>query len=80
MLEIGGRLRVAAWDRDRRVPTGFKPGDEAEGDPVDADAERGRGLRLVHACSQDRGVSVLRDPGASLGGKVLWVDRGAVVR
>ncbi|MDX2765981.1 ATP-binding protein [Streptomyces europaeiscabiei] len=74
VLEIGGRLRVGVWDRDWRVPVGFKEGAQ----PVDLDAERGRGLQLVRACSQDRGVSVLRDLGVSQGGKLLWVDCGPV--
>ncbi|MDX3643655.1 ATP-binding protein [Streptomyces sp. MB09-02B] len=74
VLEIGGRLRVGVWDRDWRVPAGFK-GDVR---PADPDAECGRGLRLVRACAEDRGVSVLRDLGVSQGGKLLWVDCGAV--
>ncbi|MDX3135552.1 ATP-binding protein [Streptomyces europaeiscabiei] len=74
VLEIGGRLRVGVWDRDWRVPVGF----EEDARPVDLDAEGGRGLRLVRACSQDRGVSVLRDLGVSQGGKLMWVDCGAV--
>lgn len=75
VVGIGGRLRVGVWDRDRRVPPGFEAGcDRVD---VPADAERGRGLCLVRACSQDRGVSVLRDLGVSRGGKLLWVDCGA---
>ncbi|MFF7391442.1 ATP-binding protein [Streptomyces scabiei] len=74
VLEIGGRLRVGVWDRDWRVPAGFKE----DARPVDPDAECGRGLQLVCACSEDRGVSVMRDLGVSQGGKLLWVDCGAV--
>jgi anti-sigma regulatory factor (Ser/Thr protein kinase) len=73
VLEIGGRLRVGVWDRDWRVPVGFTE----DARPVDLDAECGRGLQLVRACAQDRGVSVLRDLGVSQGGKLLWVDCGA---
>lgn len=74
VLEVGGRLRVGVWDRDSRVPMGF------EGDvrPVGPDAESGRGLQRVRACAEGRGVSVLRDLGVSRGGKLLWVDCGAV--
>ncbi|QFQ98443.1 ATP-binding protein [Streptomyces phaeolivaceus] len=74
VLEIGGRPRVAVRDQDWRVPPGF----EEDAGPVDLDAERGRGLPLVRACSEGRGVSVPRDLGASRGGKLLWVDCGAV--
>jgi hypothetical protein len=74
VLEVGGRLRVGVWDRDWRVPTGF----EGDPRPVAPDAECGRGLQLVRACSEGRGVSVLRDLGAAHGGKLLWVDCGAV--
>nr|WP_237547437.1 ATP-binding protein [Streptomyces sp. SID5476] len=73
VLAIGGRLRVGVGDRDRRVPVGFTE----DARPVELDAEGGRGLRLVRACSEDRGVSVLRNLGVSQGGKLLWVDRGA---
>jgi anti-sigma regulatory factor (Ser/Thr protein kinase) len=73
VLEIGGRLRVGVWDRDWRVPVGFTE----DAQPVELDAECGRGLQLVRDCSEDRGVSVLRDLGVSQGGKLLWVDCGA---
>ncbi|MET9835610.1 ATP-binding protein [Streptomyces sp. NPDC006385] len=68
-----GRLRVAVWDTDPRVPPGFP----AEGDPVGLppySAEHGRGLHLVRACADATGVSVLREPGASGGGKLLWAE------
>ncbi|WP_200308726.1 ATP-binding protein [Streptomyces adelaidensis] len=74
VLEVGGRLRVGVWDRDWRVPRGFE-----EDVPVEADGECGRGLHLVRACAEGRGVSVGRGPGVSGGGKLLWVDCGAVV-
>ena len=73
VVGVGGRLRVAVWDRDWRVPAGFK-----RDVPAAADAECGRGLQLVRACAEDLGVSVLRDLGVSAGGKLLWVDCGAV--
>ncbi|MEG3632006.1 ATP-binding protein [Streptomyces poriticola] len=38
------------------------------------DAEGGRGLHLVHACADAVGVSVLRELGASKGGKLLWAE------
>lgn len=77
VVEIGGRLRVGVWDRTGGCRMGF----EGKGERVDvhADSERGRGLCLVRACSEDRGVSVLRDLGVSRGGKLLWVDCGAAV-
>jgi anti-sigma regulatory factor (Ser/Thr protein kinase) len=75
VLAVGGRLRVGVWDRDWRVPVGFGGGDVR---PVDLDAECGRGLQLVRACSEGRGVSVWSDLGVSHGGKLLWVDCGAV--
>lgn len=76
VVEVGGRLRVGVWDRDCRVPAGFEAAGAAVPD-VGGDAERGRGLGIVRACSETRGVSVLRDLGVSLGGKLLWVDCGA---
>ncbi|MEU5598618.1 ATP-binding protein [Streptomyces sp. NPDC020298] len=68
-----GGVRVAVWDSDPRVPPGF----EAEGGPAVApplDAEGGRGLHLVRACADSWGASVLRELGASRGGKLLWAD------
>ncbi|SEQ98646.1 Anti-sigma regulatory factor (Ser/Thr protein kinase) [Streptomyces sp. yr375] len=69
-----GGVRVAVWDTDPRVPPGFK------GDPLDpappADSEHGRGLHLVRECADDVGVSVLRHPGTSKAGKLLWADCG----
>jgi len=65
-----GRLRVAVWDTDPRVPPGF-----AGGAPLPPDgAEGGRGLHLVQACADSVGVSVLREWGASKGGKLLWAE------
>lgn len=70
-----GRLRVAVWDTDPRVPPGFAV---AEGPALVAvpaeDAEGGRGLHLVRACADAWGVSVLRELGASKGGKLLWAE------
>ncbi|MGC9382032.1 ATP-binding protein [Streptomyces sp. MH13] len=67
-----GRLRVGVWDSDWRVPPGFR-----EGEPcavASEDAESGRGLHLVRACADAVGVSVLRELGASKGGKLLWAE------
>ncbi|MFE9444818.1 ATP-binding protein [Streptomyces sp. NPDC006602] len=66
-----GRLRVAVWDTDPRVPPGFGT-DGADVPPLDA--EDGRGLHLVRACADAVGVSVLRELGASKGGKLLWAE------
>ncbi|MER5753190.1 ATP-binding protein [Streptomyces sp. NPDC002088] len=68
-----GRLRIAVWDTDPRVPPGFA----SDGAPValpPSDAEHGRGLHLVQACADTWGVSVLRELGASKGGKLLWAE------
>ncbi|MDQ1018551.1 hypothetical protein [Streptomyces afghaniensis] len=40
------------------------------------DAEHGRGLPLVRACADAWGASVLRELGASKGGKLLWAECG----
>lgn len=66
-----GSLRVAVWDTDPRVPPGFGT-DGAAVPPLDA--EDGRGLHLVRACADAVGVSVLRELGASKGGKLLWAE------
>lgn len=66
-----GRLRVAVWDTDPRVPPGF---DAAEVAVPPEGAERGRGLHLVRACADAWGASVLRELGASKGGKLLWAE------
>ena len=65
-----GRLRVAVWDSDPRVPYGFR----AEPAVAPADAECGRGLQLVRACADSVGVSVPQELGASKGGKLLWAE------
>ncbi|MQY38260.1 hypothetical protein SRB17_62700 [Streptomyces sp. RB17] len=67
-----GRLTVGVWDGDPHVPPGFT-GDAAPV-VVQEDAESGRGLQLVRACADSWGVSVLRELGASRGGKLLWAD------
>jgi anti-sigma regulatory factor (Ser/Thr protein kinase) len=75
------RLRVAVWDTDPRVPAGFRASEKGApvGVPLE-DAEGGRGLHLVRACADSWGVSVLRELGASKGGKLLWAEcRGAEV-
>ncbi len=69
------RLRVAVWDTDPRVPPGFREQGALAVVPPD-DAEGGRGLHLVRACASSWGVSVLREPGASEGGKLLWAECG----
>ncbi|NEC86474.1 ATP-binding protein [Streptomyces sp. SID12501] len=71
------RLRVAVWDTDPRVPPGFSVSER--GAPVGVapeDAEGGRGLHLVRACADTWGVTMLREPGASAGGKLLWAECG----
>ncbi|NGO13984.1 ATP-binding protein [Streptomyces sp. HC44] len=80
-LADSGRLRVGVWDADPKVPPGFGgppgvldvPGAQ---DDVPPEAEHGRGLHLVRACADAWGVHVLREPGASKGGKLLWADCG----
>ncbi|MEU9637701.1 ATP-binding protein [Streptomyces tendae] len=69
-----GRLRVGVWDGDWRVPSGFREGKPGDGDVPPGDAEGGRGLHLVRACADAVGVSVLRELGASRGGKLLWAE------
>ena len=66
-----GRLCVAVWDTDPRVPPGFSV---AEAAVAPDDAETGRGLHLVRACADAWGASVLRELGASKGGKLLWAE------
>lgn len=68
-----GRVRVAVWDTDPRVPPGFTNAAAPEPPP---DAEHGRGLPLVRACADAMGASVLREPGASKAGKLLWAECG----
>ncbi|MEV7341531.1 ATP-binding protein [Streptomyces sp. NPDC093544] len=70
------RLRVAVWDSDPRVPPGF--GDVPP--PIAETAEHGRGLHLVRACADAWGASVLRELGASKGGKLLWAECGRGVK
>ncbi|WP_089101693.1 ATP-binding protein [Streptomyces hyaluromycini] len=65
-----GRLRIAVWDSDPRVPPGFAAGAGSVG----GDAESGRGLYLVQACAESWGVSALREPGAARDGKLLWAE------
>ncbi|MPY55049.1 ATP-binding protein [Streptomyces acidicola] len=64
------RLVVAVWDDDPTVPDAFKEG--APPVVLEQEAEHGRGLHLVRACADSLGVSVLRERGASTGGKLLW--------
>jgi anti-sigma regulatory factor (Ser/Thr protein kinase) len=68
-----GRLRVAVWDTDPRVPPGFA-GNGLLPEVPPEDAEGGRGLHLVRACADAVGASVLRELGASKGGKLLWAE------
>ncbi|WP_055535811.1 ATP-binding protein [Streptomyces graminilatus] len=72
-LGESGRFRVAVWDADPRVPAGFGADGALVGVPP-ADGECGRGLHLVRACADSLGVSVLRELGASKGGKLLWAE------
>jgi anti-sigma regulatory factor (Ser/Thr protein kinase) len=68
-----GRLRVAVWDTDPRVPAGFAEEGARGAVPTDH-KEDGRGLHLVRACADSWGASVLRELGASKGGKLLWAE------
>lgn len=68
-----GRLRVAVWDTDPRVPPAFS---DARVPAPPPHAEHGRGLPLVRACADAWGASVLRELGASRGGKLLWAECG----
>ncbi|GCB48011.1 ATP-binding protein [Streptomyces sp. NL15-2K] len=68
-----GRLRVAVWDTDPRVPPGFGADGASVAVPP-TDAEGGRGLHLVRACADSWGASVLREMGAAKGGKLLWAE------
>ncbi|MET7477246.1 ATP-binding protein [Streptomyces sp. NPDC005648] len=70
-----GRVRVAVWDTDPRVPQAFVSATTAPQPPPDA--EHGRGLRLVRACADAWGSSVPRELGASKGGKLLWAECGS---
>ncbi|MGW1809517.1 ATP-binding protein [Streptomyces sp. NPDC002078] len=67
-----GRLTVSLWDSDPRVPPGFTA--DAAPFAMPEDAECGRGLQLVRACADSWDASVLRELGASRGGKLLWAD------
>lgn len=71
------RLRVAVWDTDPWIPSGFRA---SEKDPCAAvppdDAEGGRGLHLVQVCADSWGGTVLRELGAPKGGKLLWAECG----
>ncbi|MEU1183516.1 ATP-binding protein [Streptomyces sp. NPDC005820] len=73
--DLGGRLRVAVWDTDPRIPPAFSADVDKDAVPP-PDTEGGRGLHLVRACADEVGVSVLRELGASKGGKLLWADCG----
>ncbi|MFJ8075696.1 ATP-binding protein [Streptomyces sp. NPDC096176] len=61
-----GRLRIGVWDANPEIPPPFK-GDPTA--PPDADAERGRGLRIVEMCADSWGATTLHQ-----GGKLLWVE------
>ncbi|WP_327429861.1 ATP-binding protein [Streptomyces sp. NBC_01236] len=67
------RVTVAVWDTDPRVPPGFAEKGAPTLVPLEG-AEHGRGLHLVRACADAWGVSVLRELGASKGGKLLWAE------
>jgi anti-sigma regulatory factor (Ser/Thr protein kinase) len=64
-----GRLRVAVWDSNPRIPPGFGP--VRNGDVPPEGAEGGRGLHLVRACAQAWGAYALGD---AQGGKLLWAE------
>jgi hypothetical protein len=63
----GGVLRIGAWDGDPTPP-------EPPLNPA-ADAERGRGLELIRACSDGWGWYLLSSSGDT--GKYVWCDLGA---
>ncbi|MFI7018816.1 ATP-binding protein [Streptomyces sp. NPDC050164] len=70
-----GRLRVGVWDSNPRVPPGFGAGGApVVVSPPPDDIKTGRGLRLVRACADAWGASVLRELGESAGGKLLWAE------
>jgi anti-sigma regulatory factor (Ser/Thr protein kinase) len=63
-----GRLRLAVWDSDPKVPPAF---DVLGPQPVET-AEHGRGLHLVRACADAWGAYVMED--AACAGKLLWAE------
>ena len=63
----GGVLRIGAWDADPTPPV--PPLSQS------AEAERGRGLELVRACSDDWGWYLLSSRGDT--GKYVWCELGA---
>jgi anti-sigma regulatory factor (Ser/Thr protein kinase) len=65
-----GRLRVAVWDADSRLPPGFGDGGALAAVPAEDD-EGGRGLQLVRALADAWGGYPLR---AGHGGKLLWAE------
>ncbi|MDQ1046427.1 anti-sigma regulatory factor (Ser/Thr protein kinase) [Streptomyces sp. V4I2] len=70
-----GRLRVAVWDSDSRLPPGFGGGGGGAPASVPAeDAEGGRGLQIVRACADTWGGYALGD---GHGGKLLWAECGS---
>ncbi|MCX5533489.1 ATP-binding protein [Streptomyces sp. NBC_00006] len=68
-----GRVRVAVWDGDPKIPPGFERG----GPRADACAEGGRGLFLVRAYADDWGAYSFPD---GRGGKLLWAECGGADR
>ncbi|MFZ3557624.1 ATP-binding protein [Streptomyces sp. BH055] len=68
-----GRVRVAVWDGDSKIPAGFERG----GPRADTCAEGGRGLFLVRAYADDWGAYAFPD---GQGGKLLWAECGATDR
>jgi anti-sigma regulatory factor (Ser/Thr protein kinase) len=72
-----GRLRVGVWDSHPRVPAPFgrPPGDRVPLAP--ANAEGGRGLRLVQEYADSWGGLPLGDgPFDRRAGKLLWFEVG----
>jgi anti-sigma regulatory factor (Ser/Thr protein kinase) len=59
------RLRLSVWDANPEIPAPFK----GTLDPVDPEAENGRGLHLVQLCADRWGAHPLKH-----GGKLLWVE------
>ena len=73
----GGRIRVAVWDSHPRIPAPFGEPPKYQLPPLPADAECGRGLRLVpHYADCWGGLRVGDGPLERGAGKLLWFEVG----